>query len=216
MFKLPELNYEYDALEPHFDAQTMEIHHTKHHQTYVDNLNNALESLKSENVDRYDTIREKVSESETAGLEFILQNLDMLPSSIQTAVRNNGGGHLNHSFFWQTLASEASAQKQPTGKLLEAVENKFGDFDNFKDEFKKAVLGRFGSGWAWLVKNSAGEVEIISTPNQDSPISDGLIPIIGVDVWEHAYYLKYQNRRADFIDAYWNVLDWSAAETNFA
>ena len=114
MFKLPELNYEYDALEPHFDAQTMEIHHTKHHQTYVDNLNNALESLKSENVDRYDTIREKVSESETAGLEFILQNLNMLPSSIQTAVRNNGGGHLNHSFFWQTLAAEAAAQKQPT------------------------------------------------------------------------------------------------------
>ena len=216
MFKLPELNYEYDALEPNFDAQTMEIHHTKHHQTYVDNLNNALESLKSENVDRYDTIREKVSESETAGLEFILQNLDMLPSSIQTAVRNNGGGHLNHSFFWQTLASEASAQKQPTGKLLEAIESKFGDFDNFKDEFKKAALGRFGSGWAWLVKNSAGEVEIVSTPNQDSPISDGLTPIIGVDVWEHAYYLKYQNRRADFIDAYWDVLDWSAAETNFA
>ena len=216
MFKLPELNYEYDALEPHFDAQTMEIHHTKHHQTYVDNLNNALESLKSENVDRYDTIREKAIESETAALEFILQNLDMRPSSVQTAVRNNGGGHLNHSFFWQTLASETSAQKQPTGKLLEAVENKFGDFDNFKDEFKKAALGRFGSGWAWLVKNSASKVEIVSTPNQDSPISDGLIPVIGVDVWEHAYYLKYQNRRADFIDAYWNVLDWSAAETNFA
>lgn len=215
MFKLPELNYEYDALEPHFDAQTMEIHHTKHHQTYVDNLNNALESLKSENVDRYDTIREKAIESETAALEFILQNLDMLPSSVQTAVRNNGGGHLNHSFFWQTLASETSAQKQPTGKLLEAVENKFGDFDNFKDEFKKAALGRFGSGWAWLVKNSAGEVEIISTPNQDSPISDGLIPIIGVDVWEHAYYLKYQNRRAEYVDAFWSVLDWKQAEENF-
>lgn len=215
MFKLPELNYEYDALEPHFDAQTMEIHHTKHHQTYVDNLNNALESLKSENVDRYDTIREKAIESETAALEFILQNLDMLPSSVQTAVRNNGGGHLNHSFFWQTLASETSAQKQPTGKLLEAVENKFGDFDNFKDEFKKAALGRFGSGWAWLVKNSAGEVEIISTPNQDSPISDGLIPVIGVDVWEHAYYLKYQNRRAEYVDAFWSVLDWKQAEENF-
>ena len=215
MFNLKQLEYDYDALEPYIDARTMEIHHDKHHQTYVDNLNNALESLKSENVDRYDTIREKVSESETAGLEFILQNLDMLPSSIQTAVRNNGGGHLNHSFFWQTLASEASAQKQPTGKLLEAIENKFGDFDNFKDEFKKAALGRFGSGWAWLVKNSAGEVEIISTPNQDSPISDGLTPIIGVDVWEHAYYLKYQNRRADFIDAYWNVLDWAVAEKNF-
>jgi Fe-Mn family superoxide dismutase len=216
MFNLKQLEYDYDALEPYIDARTMEIHHDKHHQTYVDNLNNALESLKSENVDRYDTIREKVSESETAGLEFILQNLDMLPSSIQTAVRNNGGGHLNHSFFWQTLASEASAQKQPTGKLLEAIENKFGDFDNFKDEFKKAALGRFGSGWAWLVKNGAGEVEIVSTPNQDSPISSGLTPIIGLDVWEHAYYLEYQNRRADFIDAYWNVLDWSAAETNFA
>ena len=215
MFNLKQLEYDYDALEPYIDARTMEIHHDKHHQTYVDNLNNALESLKSENVDRYDTIREKVSESETAGLEFILQNLDMLPSSIQTAVRNNGGGHLNHSFFWQTLASEASAQKQPTGKLLEAIENKFGDFDNFKDEFKKAALGRFGSGWAWLVKNSAGEVEIISTPNQDSPISDGLIPIIGVDVWEHAYYLGYQNRRAEYVDAFWSVLDWKQAEENF-
>ena len=215
MFNLEQLEYYYDAVEPYIDARTMEIHHDKHHQTYVDNLNNALESLKSENVDRYDTIREKVSESETAGLEFILQNLDMLPSSVQTAVRNNGGGHLNHSFFWQTLASETSAQKQPTGKLLEAVENKFGDFDNFKDEFKKAALGRFGSGWAWLVKNSAGEVEIISTPNQDSPISDGLIPVIGVDVWEHAYYLKYQNRRAEYVDAFWSVLDWKQAEENF-
>ncbi|NCD10573.1 MAG: superoxide dismutase [Negativicutes bacterium] len=215
MFNLKQLEYDYDALEPYIDARTMEIHHDKHHQTYVDNLNNALESLKSENVDRYDTIREKVSESETAGLEFILQNLDMLPSSIQTAVRNNGGGHLNHSFFWQTLASEASAQKQPTGKLLEAIENKFGDFDNFKDEFKKAALGRFGSGWAWLAKNKAGGLEIVSTANQDSPVSDGLTPIIGLDVWEHAYYLKYQNRRADFIDAYWNVLDWAVAEKNF-
>lgn len=215
MFNLKQLEYDYDALEPYIDARTMEIHHDKHHQTYVDNLNNALESLKSENVDRYDTIREKVSESETAGLEFILQNLDMLPSSIQTAVRNNGGGHLNHSFFWQTLASEASAQKQPTGKLLEAIENKFGDFNNFKDEFKKAALGRFGSGWAWLAKNKAGGLEIVSTANQDSPVSDGLTPIIGLDVWEHAYYLKYQNRRADFIDAYWNVLDWAVAEKNF-
>ena len=215
MFKLPELNYEYDALEPHFDAQTMEIHHTKHHQTYVDNLNNALESLKSENVDRYDTIREKVSESETAGLEFILQNLDMLPSSIQTAVRNNGGGHLNHSFFWQTLASEASTQKQPTGKLLEAIESKFGDFEGFKAEFKAAALARFGSGWAWLVKSVDGELEIVSTPNQDSPISDGLTPIIGLDVWEHAYYLGYQNRRAEYVDAFWSVLDWKQAEENF-
>ena len=215
MFNLKQLEYDYDALEPYIDARTMEIHHDKHHQTYVDNLNNALESLKSENVDRYDTIREKVSESETAGLEFILQNLDMLPSSIQTAVRNNGGGHLNHSFFWQTLAAEAAAQKQPTGDLLRAVEAKFGDFEGFKAEFKAAALARFGSGWAWLVKNSAGEVEIISTPNQDSPISDGLTPIIGVDVWEHAYYLKYQNRRAEYVDAFWSVLDWKQAEENF-
>ena len=138
MFNLKQLEYDYDALEPYIDARTMEIHHDKHHQTYVDNLNNALESLKSENVDRYDTIREKAIESETAALEFILQNLDMLPSSIQTAVRNNGGGHLNHSFFWQTLASEASTQKQPTGDLLRAVEAKFGDFEGFKAEFKKA------------------------------------------------------------------------------
>ena len=215
MFNLKQLEYDYDALEPYIDARTMEIHHDKHHQTYVDNLNNALESLKSENVDRYDTIREKVSESETAGLEFILQNLDMLPSSIQTAVRNNGGGHLNHSFFWQTLASEASTQKQPTGDLLRAVEAKFGDFEGFKAEFKAAALARFGSGWAWLVKSVDGELEIVSTPNQDSPISDGLTPIIGLDVWEHAYYLGYQNRRAEYVDAFWSVLDWKQAEENF-
>ena len=216
MFNLKQLEYDYDALEPYIDARTMEIHHDKHHQTYVDNLNNALESLKSENVDRYDTIREKVSESETAGLEFILQNLDMLPSSIQTAVRNNGGGHLNHSFFWQTLASEASTQKQPTGKLLEAIESKFGDFDSFKDEFKKAALGRFGSGWAWLAKNKAGGLEIVSTANQDSPVSDGLTPIIGLDVWEHAYYLKYQNRRADYLKAFWSVVNWNKVNALFA
>ena len=160
-------------------------------------------------------IHEKVALGEGAGLEFILTNLEVLPASLQAAVRNNGGEHLNHSFFWQTLAAEAAAQKQPTGDLLRAVEAKFGDFEGFKAEFKAAALARFGSGWAWLVKNSAGEVEIISTPNQDSPISDGLTPIIGVDVWEHAYYLKYQNRRADFIDAYWNVLDWAVAEKNF-
>ena len=215
MFNLKQLEYDYDALEPYIDARTMEIHHDKHHQTYVDNLNNALESLKSENVDRYDTIREKAIESETAALEFILQNLDMLPSSVQTAVRNNGGGHLNHSFFWQTLAAEAAAQKQPTGDLLRAVEAKFGDFEGFKAEFKAAALARFGSGWAWLVKSVDGELEIVSTPNQDSPISDGLTPIIGLDVWEHAYYLGYQNRRAEYVDAFWSVLDWKQAEENF-
>lgn len=160
-------------------------------------------------------IHEKVALGEGAGLEFILTNLEVLPASLQAAVRNNGGGHLNHSFFWQTLAAEAAAQKQPTGDLLRAVEAKFGDFEGFKAEFKAAALARFGSGWAWLVKNSAGEVEIISTPNQDSPISDGLTPIIGVDVWEHAYYLKYQNRRAEYVDAFWSVLDWKQAEENF-
>ena len=215
MFELPKLKYEYDALEPHFDSRTMEIHHTKHHQAYVDNLNNALENLKAEDADRYDLIREKVARSEAAGLEFILENLEALPAGIQTAVRNNGGGHLNHSFFWQTLAAEAAAQKQPTGDLLRAVEAKFGDFEGFKAEFKAAALARFGSGWAWLVKSVDGELEIVSTPNQDSPISDGLTPIIGLDVWEHAYYLGYQNRRAEYVDAFWSVLDWKQAEENF-
>ena len=215
MFKLPELNYEYDALEPHFDAKTMEIHHSKHHQAYVDNLNNALETLKAENANLYDMIHEQVALGEGAGLEFILTNLEVLPASLQAAVRNNGGGHLNHSFFWQTLAAEAAAQKQPTGDLLRAVEAKFGDFEGFKAEFKAAALARFGSGWAWLVKSVDGELEIVSTPNQDSPISDGLTPIIGLDVWEHAYYLGYQNRRAEYVDAFWSVLDWKQAEENF-
>lgn len=213
MFKLPKLNYEYNALEPHFDTQTMEIHHTKHHQTYVDNLNKAMDTLKEENADLYNELHERTAMDENKGLESILQNLDRLPDSIKTAVRNNGGGHLNHSFFWQTLA--ADAQNQPEGELARAIDGQFGDLDNFKDQFKAAALGRFGSGWAWLAKNKAGGLEIVSTANQDSPVSDGLTPIIGLDVWEHAYYLKYQNRRADFIDAYWNVLDWAVAEKNF-
>ena len=213
MFKLPKLNYEYNALEPHFDAQTMEIHYTKHHQTYVDNLNKAMDTLKEENADLYNELHERTAMDENKGLESILQNLDRLPDSIKTAVRNNGGGHLNHSFFWQTLAAEA--QNQPEGELAKAIDSQFGNLDNFKEQFKAAALGRFGSGWAWLAKNKAGGLEIVSTANQDSPVSDGLTPIIGLDVWEHAYYLKYQNRRADFIDAYWNVLDWAVAEKNF-
>lgn len=215
MFKLPKLKYEYDALEPHFDAKTMEIHHTKHHQAYVDNLNNALESLKAEDAGHYDAIREKAEASENAGLEFILTNLEALPAGLRVAVQNNGGGHLNHSFFWQTLAAASVAQKQPTGGLAQAIEAKFGDLEGFKAEFKAAALERFGSGWAWLVKNDAGELEIVSTPNQDSPISSGLTPIIGLDVWEHAYYLKCQNRRPDYVDAFWSVVDWSEAENNF-
>lgn len=213
MFKLPKLNYEYNALEPHFDAQTMEIHHTKHHQAYVDNLNKAMDILKEENADLYNELHERTAMDENKGLESILQNLDRLPDSIKTAIRNNGGGHLNHSFFWQTLAAEA--QNQPEGELAKAIDSQFGNLDNFKEQFKAAALGRFGSGWAWLVKNKAGGLEIVSTANQDSPVSDGLIPIIGLDVWEHAYYLKYQNRRADFVDAYWSVLDWAVAEKNF-
>lgn len=213
MFKLPKLNYEYNALEPHFDTQTMEIHHTKHHQTYVDNLNKAMDTLKEENADLYNELHERTAMDENKGLESILQNLDRLPDSIKTAIRNNGGGHLNHSFFWQTLAAEA--QNQPEGELAKAIDSQFGNLDNFKEQFKAAALGRFGSGWAWLVKNKAGGLEIVSTANQDSPVSDGLIPIIGLDVWEHAYYLKYQNRRADFVDAYWSVLDWAVAEKNF-
>ena len=215
MFKLPKLKYEYDALEPHFNAKTMEIHHTKHHQAYVDNLNGALEGLKAEDAGHYDAIREKAEASENAELEFILTNLEALPAGLRVAVQNNGGGHLNHSFFWQTLAAASVAQKQPTGGLAQAIEAKFGDLEGFKAEFKAAALGRFGSGWAWLVKNDAGELEIVSTPNQDSPISDGLTPIIGLDVWEHAYYLGYQNRRAEYVDAFWSVLDWKQAEENF-
>lgn len=213
MFKLPKLNYEYNALEPHFDTQTMEIHHTKHHQTYVDNLNKAMDTLKEESADLYNELHERTAMDENKGLEFILQNLDRLPDSVKTAIRNNGGGHLNHSFFWQTLA--ADAQNQPEGELAKAIDSQFCNLDNFKEQFKAAALGRFGSGWAWLVKNKAGGLEIVSTANQDSPVSDGLTPIIGLDVWEHAYYLKYQNRRADFVDAYWSVLDWAVAEKNF-
>ena len=214
-FEKVPLPYSPDALEPVISKTTIEFHYGKHHQAYVDNLNNALETLKAENANLYDMIHEKVALGEGAGLEFILTNLEVLPASLQAAVRNNGGGHLNHSFFWQTLAAEAAAQKQPTGDLLRAVEAKFGDFEGFKAEFKAAALARFGSGWAWLVKSVDGELEIVSTPNQDSPISDGLTPIIGLDVWEHAYYLGYQNRRAEYVDAFWSVLDWKQAEENF-
>jgi len=189
-YKLPELNYSYDALEPFIDARTMEIHYTKHHQTYIDNLNKALEGR---------------DEFKDMPIEDLIASLNTLPEEIKTPVRNNGGGHLNHTMFWQMMAPNAGGE--PKGELAEKINETFGGFDKFKEEFKKAALGRFGSGWAWLVVDN-GKLKIVSTPNQDNPITDGLKPILGIDVWEHAYYLKYQNRRADYIDAWFNVINW--------
>ena len=184
---LPPLPYAYDALEPHIDARTMEIHHTKHHQAYVDKANAALEG----------------SEWADKDVEEVLQNLDSVPNA--TAVRNNAGGHYNHSFFWQIMSPDGGGE--PSGALGDAIAEKFGSFDAFKEEFKNAGVGQFGSGWAWLVKSGDG-IEVTSTPNQDSPISDGKTPLLGADVWEHAYYLKYQNKRPDYLDAFWNVVNW--------
>ncbi|WP_214747577.1 MULTISPECIES: superoxide dismutase [unclassified Exiguobacterium] len=188
-FELPELGYAYDALEPHIDARTMEIHHTKHHNTYVTNVNAALEG----------------TEHEGKSLEELLQNLDALPANIQTAVRNNGGGHWNHSFFWKLLKKNDGAA--PTGELAVAIDEAFGSFDAFKDAFAKAATTRFGSGWAWLIVDG-GKLAVVSTPNQDTPVMEGKTPILGLDVWEHAYYLNYQNRRPDYINAFFNVVDW--------
>ena len=190
MFKLPELKYSKDALEPHIDKLTMEIHHDKHHQAYVDNLNKALEG------------HEKF---EKMSIEEILKSLDELPEAIKTAVRNNGGGHYNHSLFWEWMSPEGGGK--PEGELAKLIDSDLGGFDKFKEDFKKAALGRFGSGWAWLVKDG-DKLAIMSTPNQDNPISEGKEPLLGIDVWEHAYYLKFQNKRADYIDAWWNVVDW--------
>jgi Fe-Mn family superoxide dismutase len=189
-FTLPPLPYDYAALEPHIDARTMEIHHTKHHQGYVNNLNTALE---------------KAPEWQNKSLEEILQNLNKVPESVRTAVRNNAGGHWNHSMFWTIMAPNAGGE--PTGALADAIKSSFGDFSKFKEQFNAAAMGRFGSGWAWVVAND-GRLTIESTPNQDTPIMEGKHPIMGVDVWEHAYYLKYQNRRADYLSAWWNVVNW--------
>jgi len=196
-YKLPELPYAYDALEPHIDKETMNIHHTKHHNAYVTNLNNALEGNE-----------ELLNKS----IEELIANLDAVPESKRTAVRNNGGGHANHSLFWELLSADGGGN--PSGALAEAIDNKFGSFDAFKDEFAKAGATRFGSGWAWLVLNG-GELEIMSTPNQDSPIMEGKTPLLGLDVWEHAYYLNYQNRRPDYISAFWNVVNWDEVAKRF-
>ncbi|HJF30193.1 MAG TPA: superoxide dismutase [Sporosarcina psychrophila] len=196
-YKLPELPYAYDALEPHIDKETMNIHHTKHHNAYVTNLNNALEGNE-----------ELLNKS----IEDLIANLDAVPEDKRTAVRNNGGGHANHSLFWELLSADGGGN--PSGALAEAIDKKFGSFDAFKEEFAKAGATRFGSGWAWLVLNG-GELEIMSTPNQDSPIMEGKTPLLGLDVWEHAYYLNYQNRRPDYISAFWNVVNWDEVAKRF-
>ncbi|MCM3663999.1 superoxide dismutase [Mesobacillus subterraneus] len=196
-FELPQLPYAYDALEPHIDKETMNIHHTKHHNTYVTNLNNALEGNE-----------ELLSKT----VEEVVANLDAVPEAARTAVRNNGGGHANHSLFWQVISPNGGGE--PTGELAEAISSKFGGFEGFKEEFSKAATTRFGSGWAWLVVNN-GELEVTSTPNQDSPLMEGKTPILGLDVWEHAYYLNYQNRRPEYIGAFWNVVNWEEVNNRY-
>jgi Fe-Mn family superoxide dismutase len=197
-YELPPLSYPFNALEPHIDAKTMEIHHDKHHQAYITNANKALEG-------HPDLAAKPVDE--------LLADLNKVPESIRTVLRNNAGGHSNHTFFWKVIAPNAGGT--PKGKLADAINSTFGSFDAFKGELEKAAVARFGSGWAWLVVNKEGKLQITSTANQDSPISDGLKPVVGVDVWEHAYYLLYQNRRPDYLKAWWNVVNWAQAEKNF-
>ena len=197
-FILPELPYAFDALEPHMDAQTMEIHHDKHHAGYTKNLNAALE--------KYPEFFEK-------SIESILADINAVPEEIRMAVRNNGGGYFHHNLWWTELSPNADGEA--IGTLAEAIKKDFGDFESFKGQLTVAATGRFGSGWAWLSKRSDKTLIIHSTPNQDSPLSQGLIPLMGIDVWEHAYYLKYQNRRKDFVDAFWNVVDWEEIERRF-
>ena len=197
-FKLMPLPYSYDALEPYIDKETMIIHHTKHHQTYVDNLNKLLA---------------KNPELSSKSLEELLTNLDALPKSDKQGIINNAGGVYNHNFFWTIMAPNQDGK--PVGELATAIDNTFGSFDNFKAKFKESAASRFGSGWAWLVSDKDGKLSIISTANQDAPISLGLTPIIGIDVWEHAYYLKYKNKRADYIDNWWNVVNWNQANKNY-
>ena len=190
-YTLPELGYAYDALEPHFDAQTMEIHHSKHHQAYVNNANAALEGLPAELVEMCPG--------------QLVSNLDKIPAEKRGALRNNAGGHTNHSLFWKSLKKGTTLQ----GTLKDAIERDFGSVETFKAEFEKAAATRFGSGWAWLVLTAEGKLAVVSTANQDNPLTDGKTPILGLDVWEHAYYLNYQNRRPDYIAAFWNVVDWN-------
>ena len=198
-FELPALPYAYDALEPSVDARTMQIHHGKHHAGYTNNLNNALEGQ--------DALADK-------SIEEILANLDSVPEAIRTAVRNNGGGYANHSLFWSIMSPNGGGE--PEGELADAINSAFGSFADFKAAFTKAAGTRFGSGWAWLYVDGSGNLLVDSTPNQDTPLMDGNTPILGLDVWEHAYYLNYQNRRPDYIGAWWDVVNWSAVAANFA
>jgi len=196
-FELPALPYDHSALEPHIDTRTMQIHHGKHHQAYVDNANNALAG--TEWADR--------------SVEEVVANLDSLPANKQAAVRNNAGGHVNHSLFWQVMGPDGGGA--PSGDLAAAIDSAFGGFDALKEQFAQAGITRFGSGWAWLIKEESG-LSVVSTPNQDSPLMEGKTPILGLDVWEHAYYLNYQNRRPDYIAAWWNVVNWDEVAARFA
>ncbi len=196
-FTLPPLPYDFTALEPHIDARTMEIHHGKHHQTYVNNLNAAIE---------------KAPELASRSLDDLMRNVNTLPEAVRTPIRNNGGGHWNHSMFWQIMAPKAGGE--PGGNLGAAIKTAFGDFAKFREQFSAAGVARFGSGWAWLV-NTGGKLSITSTPNQDNPLMEGQKIIMGLDVWEHAYYLKYQNRRPDYIQAWWNVVNWREVEKRY-
>jgi Fe-Mn family superoxide dismutase len=197
--EVPPLPYAYNALEPHIDEQTMHLHHDKHHAAYVTNLNAAIE---------------KHPELAGKSVEDLLRNLTAVPEDIRTAVRNNGGGHVNHTMFWQIMGPNKGGN--PTGAIADVISNSLGGFDKFKEAFEKAGLGQFGSGWAWLVRTKAAEFKITATPNQDNPMSNGDFPIIGNDVWEHAYYLKYQNRRADYLKAWWNVVNWDEINKRLA
>lgn len=198
-FELPELPYGFDALEPHIDTATMQIHHGKHHQTYVNNLNAAIE---------------KAPELAGRSLDDLLRGINSVPDAVRTAVRNNGGGHWNHSMFWKWMAPKAGGE--PGGEIGRAIKDSFGGFDKFKEQWSAAGAGRFGSGWVWL-SNDGGKLSITSTPNQDNPLMDGKpAPILGLDVWEHAYYLRYQNKRPDYITAWWNVINWDAVESAFS
>ena len=189
--ELPKLPYDFAALEPHIDAQTMQIHHGKHHQTYVTNLNNALQSH---------------PDLQGKSVEDLCKGINSVPESVRTAVRNNAGGHINHSMFWEIMGPKAGGA--PTGAIADAINSSFGSFDKLKEQFKAAAGARFGSGWAWVIDNG-GKLVVESTPNQDNPMMDGKKPVFGIDVWEHAYYLKYQNRRPDYVDAWWNVVNWA-------
>lgn len=197
MYTLPELPYGYDALEPYFDSRTMEIHHTKHHQTYIDKLNAALKDF---------------PDWAAKDIEAVLRDFENVPEVAKTAIRNHGGGHANHSLFWSILTPQPT---ESTGPILEAVTKLSGNFETFKEQFATAATNHFGSGWAWLVVNKDKNLEIISLPNQDSPLMQGKTPILGLDVWEHAYYLQYQNKRPDYITAFWNVLNWSEVNRRF-